>query len=205
MPSEVKVLSGAPHERATAPPARAPCRHARATQQPFRGAHVRAARAARTGSSMLAIAHTSHPAPAAGGGGGGRRAAPRAARLRKAANLQLALARLGCFGVCQSCDHFTALPHADGLRDRALGTLSSRSHEQGVRSSKVCSPARCAQQLLSGVLSSCSRVCSAAALRCAQQLLSRARCAATQPRGLSGMGLRACSSEPRRHFFALDV
>ena len=100
------------------------------------------------------------------GGRGGRRAAPRTARLRKAANLQLALARLGCFGVCQSCDHFTALPHADGLRDRALGTLSSRSHEQGVRSSKVCSAAalRCAQQLLSGVLSSCSQLCSAAAL-----------------------------------------
>lgn len=139
------------------------------------------------------------------GGRGGRRAAPRAARLRKAANLQLALARLGCFGVCQSCDHFTALPHADGLRDRALGTLSSRSHEQGVRSSKVCSAARCAQQLLSGVLSSCSQLCSAAALSCAQQLLSRARCAATQPRGLSGTGLRACSSEPRRHFFALEM
>ncbi len=201
MPSELKMLSDAPHERATAPPVRAPCRHARATQQPFRGAHVRAARAARTGSSMLAIAHTSHP-PRRRGGRGGRRAAPRAARLRKAAHTMLSAF---CFGVCQSCDHFTALPHADGLRDRALGTLSSRSHEQGVRSSKVCSAARCAQQLLSGVLSSCSQLCSAAALRCAQQLLSRARCAATQPRGLSGMGLRACSSEPRRHFFALEM
>ena len=150
---------------------------------------------------------TPPPPPRRRGGEGGKASCATRSASEKSCKRELQTLALGCFGVCQSCDHFTALPHADGLRDRALGTLSSLSPEQGVRSSKVCSAAalRCAQQLLSGVLSSCSQVCSAAALSCAQQLLSRAMCAATQPRGLSGTGLRACSSEPRRHFFALDV